>query len=99
MANLNLDYSEISSGCNEYLNTSIRKLNGIISDFEQLYISFGCNKREEIIRIKRGIIKQRDKLENIKSWIVNSSRDFSSSCEEGASRIARLPNVKFGKRR
>ena len=68
-------------------------------DFEQLYISFGCNKREEIIRIKRGIIKQRDKLENIKSWIVNSSRDFSSSCEEGASRIARLPNVKFGKRR
>jgi hypothetical protein len=99
MAKLDLDYSKVSSGCNDNLEITIKKLNQIIRKFENLDIPFDCSKKEKIRSIKSAIVNDNNKLDNVLTWIKNSNSDFRSACEDCETRIARLPNVKFGKRR
>lgn len=98
MARLDINYANLSVGCNDNLKTAIRGLNNIVLKFDNLYIPYGC-KKDEILKIKSDILKHKRKLETIGEWIKNSNKDFSSACNECELRIARLPNVKFGERK
>lgn len=99
MARMNLYYSELSAGCNQYLADVLNKLNSVINDFNNLYIPYDCSRKHQIENLKDKLKNKRDKVEDVRTWIRESNKDFSSACTECENRIARLPNVKFGVRK
>lgn len=99
MGKVNLDYSNIPANALNQLDNAINYLNDVIRYLQQNSIPNDFYRKNTFSTCLSSLKNQRDKLVDIKSWVVNSNKNYDSMIEKLEEQAFQLPTYKLKKRR
>lgn len=98
MAKINLSYESISVNGINSLDSAINYLNTVINYLQQNSIPSDFYRYNTLINTISDLKKQRDKLTNFKSWVVNSNKDYDTLISSFDVQASKLPTGRIKKR-
>ena len=98
MARIQLDYDSISVNGINALDSAVNYLNTVINYLQQNSIPSDFYRYNTLINTISDLKKQRDKLINFKSWVVNSNKDYDSLISTFDAQASKLPTGRIKKR-
>ena len=98
MAKINLSYESISVNGINSLDSAIYYLNTVINYLQQNSIPSDFYRYNTLINTISDLKKQRDKLTNFKSWVVNSNKDYDTLISSFDVQASKLPTGRIKKR-
>lgn len=98
MARLSVDYNLLKVSVND-LSDSISTLNKVIDVFDGMNIPYDYSKRQTILNLKESLERRREKLQEIKEWIVNSCKDYDNLIDSFCDSIRNLSVANMNSRK
>ena len=98
MAKISLSYDAVSVNGLNSLDNAINYLNTVISYLQQNSIPSDFYRYNTLVNTISDLKKQRDKLVNFKSWIINSNKDYDSLISKLEIQTLKLPTGRLRKR-
>ena len=91
MAKVELNYEPIESSCITSLDSVIDSLSQAISYLQQNSVPGDFYRRTTLLNTIDDLKKQRVQLSNIKSWLVNSNKNYDSMIDKLNVQASQLP--------
>ena len=91
MSKIVLDYGPIQNNAISSLENVISSLNDAISFLQQNYIPGDFYRRTTLSNTIADLKAQRDKLTNIKNWLINSNKNYDSMIDKLCAQASKLP--------
>lgn len=91
MSKVNLNYGPIESSLLPSLDTVIDCLNQVINNLQRSSIPGDFYRKNTLYNTISDLKGQRDKLSNIRSWIVDSNRNYDSMIDKLGMQAYKLP--------
>ena len=98
MAKINLNYDAIKVNGINALDNAINYLSSVINYLQQNSIPNDFNKYNILTNTISDLKKQKEKLVDFKSWLVNSNKAYESLISSFESQVAKLPAGRIKKR-
>lgn len=99
MSKLVVNYDNIRNNSVYSISLAIKKLNTVISSYNNLNIPYNYSKRYNLNEIKNDLITKRNQLNDILNWIINSNNEYTRTINNLSVSASKLPKTKFGQRR
>lgn len=98
MAKISLSYDAVSVNGLNSIDSAINYLDTVINYLQQNSIPSGFYRYNTLVNTISDLKKQRDKLVEFKSWIINSNKEYDSLISKFETQAGKLPTGRIKQR-